>query len=72
MEPTVISADELIKAKESLKNIPIRQMMEVFASKVRSRGELGELSSIIQRVWGEYQLLDKFLKTHLLNLNLTK
>jgi hypothetical protein len=46
--------------------------MEVFASKVRSRGELGELSSIIQRVWGEYQLLDKFLKTQLPNSDITK
>lgn len=72
MEPSVISADEITNAKVSLKNIPIRQMMEVFASKVRSRGELGELSSIIQRVWGEYQLLDKFLKTQSLNSDITK
>jgi hypothetical protein len=49
-------------AKRFLTNAPIEEMIKVFASKVRSRGELGELSSINQRVWTEYQLLNEFLE----------
>jgi len=36
---------------------------KTFAFWIRSRGELGELSSINQRVWREYLLLKDFLET---------
>lgn len=49
-------------ARAVLRAAPMQQLFTVFADKVRSRGELGELSSLNQRVWGEYQLLDSFLK----------
>lgn len=59
-----LTKQNLENAKISLTNAPIEKMLKVFASKVRSRGELGELSSINQRVWREYQLLDEFLEYH--------
>ena len=42
---------------------PVEKMIHVFTSRIRSQGEMGELSSIIQRVWGEYQLLSEFMET---------
>ena len=57
-----LTKQSIENAKRSLTNAPIEEMIKVFASKVRSRGELGELSSINQRVWTEYQLLNDFLK----------
>ena len=57
-----LTKQNIEKAKRSLTNAPIEKMLRVFASRVRSRGELGELSSINQRVWREYQLLDEFLE----------
>jgi hypothetical protein len=72
MEPSIISVTEIEFARENLSKAPLKKMLEVFASKVRSTGELGELSSIIQRVWGEHQLLDQFLKTQSSDTILTK
>ena len=57
-----LTKQNIENAKRSLTNAPIKEMIKVFASKVRSRGELGELSSINQRVWTEYQLLNEFLE----------
>lgn len=57
----VISEQQIRQARESLAKAPIETMFRTFASRVRSRGELGELASINQRVWGEYQLLLDFL-----------
>ncbi len=57
-----LTKQSLEYAKKSLNNAPIEKMLKMFASKVRSRGELGELSSINQRVWREYQLLNEFLE----------
>jgi len=57
-----LTRQSIENAKRSLTNAPIEEMIKVFASKVRSRGELGELSSINQRVWTEYQLLNAFLE----------
>lgn len=49
------------QAREEFEEAPIREMFEIFAQRVRSRGELGGLSSLNQRVWGEYKMLDSFL-----------
>ena len=57
-----LTKENIEHAKRSLANAPLEKMLKVFASKVRSRGELGELSSINQRVLREYQLLNKFLE----------
>ncbi|HSH19763.1 MAG TPA: hypothetical protein VLA03_04895, partial [Draconibacterium sp.] len=57
-----LSKQNIENSKMKLKKAPIEEMLTVFASRVRSRGELGELSSINQRVWREYQLLIEFLE----------
>lgn len=63
MGPVELSKEKLAEAKQKLEAAPIEQMIRVFSTRIRSRGELGELSSIIQRVWGEYVLLSEFLQT---------
>ena len=50
------------EAWQQLQRVPIERMFKTYASRVRSRGELGALSSINQRVWQEYQLLTGFLQ----------
>jgi hypothetical protein len=48
-------------ARESLNEAPLKRLFEVFASRVRSRGELGELSSLNQKLFNEYKGLERFL-----------
>lgn len=50
------------QAKVSLDKAPVKELFDVFAAKVRSRGELGELSSLNQRLWQEYLLLKTFIQ----------
>lgn len=57
-----LTTENIENARRSLANAPLEKMLKVFASKVRSRGELGELSSMNQRVFREYQLLTTFLE----------
>lgn len=52
----------LINALVLFKKTPIEQLFKTFESKVASRGELGELSSLNQKLWMEYLLLQSFLK----------
>jgi len=61
---TVLSPESevIAKAKRMLREAPVEKLFRTFASRVRSRGELGELSSLNQRVWGEYLLLKEFLE----------
>ena len=54
--------ERLPHVKNEFNKAPIQRLFEVFAKRVRSRGELGVLASLNQRVWGEYQMLDSFLK----------
>lgn len=79
MEPAWIIREDYLSARKAadldesrrneailmLKQAPIEEMIRVFSSRVRSRGELGELSSIIQRVWNEYLMLSSFLESEL-------
>lgn len=53
------------RAREQFERAPVRRMFDVFAQRVRSRGELGGLSSLNQRIWGEYRMLDAFLESGL-------
>jgi hypothetical protein len=55
-------SEEITKAKRMLQEAPMEKLFLTFAPRVRSRGELGELSSLNQRVWGEYLILNEFLK----------
>jgi hypothetical protein len=54
-------ASKATEARKSLDAAPIRELFETDASRVRSRGELGVLSSLNQRVWLQYKELDRFL-----------
>ena len=46
------------------KSAPIEALFRTFARRVRSRGELGEMSSLNQKLWLQYRELDKFLSSH--------
>jgi hypothetical protein len=56
------ASPEYREIMHTLSAAPLQKMFTVFAAKVRSRGELGELSSLNQRVWGEYRLLKQFFQ----------
>ena len=55
------SRDQLDKAVELIKNAPVEGLFDIYTSSVRSRGEMGELSSMNQKLWHEFQLLKTFL-----------
>ena len=48
--------------REALAKAPIEQLFRTYARRVRSKGELGELSSLNQKLWLQYRELDQFLK----------
>lgn len=52
---------ELATARSALEATPIEDLFRTYAGRVRSRGELGVLSSINQRLWLQYLDLKKFL-----------
>lgn len=59
-------ADDLVTsraraARAEFRKAPVEDLFRTFARRVRSRGELGELSSLNQKLWLEYQDLDRFL-----------
>lgn len=54
----------LAEAKSTFGKAPVQELFQVFAAKVRSRGELGELSALNQKLWVEYLSLKKFLEDH--------
>ncbi len=58
------TAQELLIARQSLESAPIKILFNTYSSKVRSRGELGILSSLNQRLWTTYQELNLFLKQY--------
>lgn len=59
---TIQLPTELEVARKALATAPIEELFHAFARRVRSRGELGELSSLNQRLWLQYKELDSFLK----------
>ncbi len=48
-------------AKTALEEAPLEKLFTTFAQHVRSRGELGQLSSMNQRLWLQYLELKQFL-----------
>ncbi|MBI5386591.1 MAG: hypothetical protein HZA90_18120 [Verrucomicrobia bacterium] len=54
-------AAELAEARKALQAAPVEKLIRTFARRVRSKGELGELSAINQKVWLTYRELGKFL-----------
>ncbi len=62
MSRVSVNEERKKSALETLKKAPVRDLFGTFCKRVRSRGELGMLSSINQRLWREYQLLLEFLQ----------
>ena len=48
-------------ARKQLASAPIVGLFRIFAQRVRSRGELGELSSLNQKIWLQYRESERFL-----------
>ncbi len=51
------------QAKADLDAAPVRELLQAYAANVRSRGELGVLSALHQKLWLQYYELAKFLTT---------
>lgn len=49
-------------ARQQFEKAPVEQLFKTFASKQQSRGELGVLSSLNQKLWAEYLSLQSFLQ----------
>ena len=52
---------ELAAARQALAAAPIEQLFRTYARRVRSKGELGELSALNQKLWLQYRELERFL-----------
>jgi len=48
-------------ARRELSSAPVEELFRTFARRVRSRGELGELSSLNQKLWLQYRESERFL-----------
>ncbi len=57
-----VAGPEWADAKHQLESAPIERLFLSYARRVRSRGELGVLSSLNQRVWLQYRELEEFLQ----------
>lgn len=58
---SVPDAAALREARSQFELAPAEQLFKTFAAKIQSRGELGELSSLNQKLWSEYLSLRSFL-----------
>ena len=59
------SFEDCEKAYRTLMAAPVKDMFETYMQRVHSRGELGVLSSLNQRLWREYNDLKSYLETKL-------
>lgn len=55
-------AEQAEEARRGLSSAPIGELFRTFARRVRSRGELGELSALSQKLWLQYRELERFLE----------
>lgn len=53
--------DEAQAASKQLASAPVEELFRTFSRRVRSQGELGELSSLNQKLWRQYRKLETFL-----------
>ena len=60
IKPDALMA-EVRQARRQLDAAPIETLFHIYAKRVRSRGELGVLSSLNQKLWLQYKELDRFL-----------
>jgi len=61
-----LNKEKLVNVKTLFLSAPVKELFNTFSASVRSKGELGELSSINQKLWREYLELQKFLDEHTL------
>ena len=61
-QPTLTEYEKVL---DQLESAPVEEMIMTYASRVRSRGEMGILTSINQRLWTEYQELKSFLQLNM-------
>jgi len=52
---------EIATARESLKKAPLEKLFRTYSRRVRSKGELGVLSALNQKLWLTYRELARFL-----------
>lgn len=52
------------KALDTLRTAPVEELIETYVSRTESRGEMGILSSINQRLWNNYLRLEEYLTDH--------
>lgn len=62
-EDCIVSNRDVAAARNGLDRVPIKALFETYATRVRSRGELGVLSSMNQKLWLEYNDLRTFLNS---------
>jgi hypothetical protein len=55
------TGSDLRAARKSFDEAPLEELFSVYASRIRSRGELGVMSSLNQKLFNEYNDLRKFL-----------
>jgi len=54
--------ERISNARKGIDEAPMERLFKVYAARVRSRGELGVLSSLNQKLFNEYSDLRKFLR----------
>lgn len=59
------SKEEFTRALKELESAPLKAMFDTYVQRVNSRGELGVLSSLNQRVWSEYNELKAYLNNRI-------
>lgn len=59
-DPTNLSPD-IKRARADLDSAPIQELFKTYTANVGSRGELGVLSSLNQKLWLQYRELKEFL-----------
>lgn len=63
VEPGTL-AKEAQTARQAFAAAPVEALFRTFARRVRSRGEMGELSALNQKLWLQCRELDRFLKLY--------
>ena len=61
----IYTGGEFKTALEKLESAPVKEMITTYMERINSRGELGVLSSINQRVWSQFKELKKYLELKL-------
>lgn len=59
-----LSRQDILTAGMKLKEAPVEELFTVYANKAKSKGELGVLSSLNQKLWTTYQELVDFVENY--------